>query len=145
GRPVGPEEPSQVIFCTETLSYGVNLALNDVVILGTKFNSSSRWRRREVRPLPACDYHNMAGRAGRLGKTPRNEKSGVYVLVPRDGKPYANVVQQYYKDIPKLESRLFVGEDMEKQRENALDQASWLNGGVGPCDKFGSLKATDFT
>lgn len=145
GRPVGPSEPSQVVFCTETLSYGVNLALNDVVILGTKFNSSSRWRRREVRPLPACDYHNMAGRAGRLSKTPRNKQPGVYIFVPRDGEPFANVVKRYYKDIPKLESRLFVTEDMEKQRENALDRTSWLNGGVGPCAKFGNLKATDFS
>ncbi len=46
---MSPKAPSQVVLSTETLSYGVNLAVHDVILLGTLFNTQNRRRRRKTR------------------------------------------------------------------------------------------------
>ena len=53
-----------VVVATSTLAAGVNFPLGAVI-----FDSWKRWdsRERAQLPIPASEFHNMAGRAGRMG------------------------------------------------------------------------------
>ncbi len=138
------EQPSQVLFCTETLSFGVNLAVNDVLMLGTEFFSSDRSKSDvEPRNLSACYLHNMAGRAGRLGRSDQGP-ANYYLFVPLERKsPIPLILDRYFKDIKPLWSQLFVAEDKDAfdrvrtslVRESKFDQYVAL----------GRLRATDFS
>lgn len=99
---------SQVVFATETLSYGINLAIHDVIMYGVEFNSQTRFREAQRIPLSVCQYHNMVGRAGRLGKT--DGVANVYILAPNDSNPMS-IVQDYYTKIDPTECALFVSAD----------------------------------
>ena len=54
-----------VVFATTTLAQGLNYSFRTVV-----FDSWMRWNfeRHEFTPLPKSEFHNMAGRAGRMGR-----------------------------------------------------------------------------
>lgn len=54
----------KVIFATTTLAYGLNFSFQTVII-----HSWRRWHsgRRQHEPISPAEFHNMAGRAGRLG------------------------------------------------------------------------------
>ena len=86
-----------VILATQTLAYGVNLAVNDVVLLGYKFYESNRMTSAaERKPLDLCSFHNMVGRAGRLGVFPNKVESQAFIIVPNDENAFAEIVRRYY-------------------------------------------------
>ncbi len=123
GEPCDGATPSQVLFTTETLSYGVNLAVSDVVLLGTLFNTRDRQRVFEKRKLDQSQYHNMAGRAGRLGLSDGTE-ANVYVVLPADesvARTAELVIEDYYSSVDPLDSKLFVSDDsMVMTRQESL-------------------------
>lgn len=143
GRPPGAYR-TEVIFATETLSYGVNLGINDVVILGTKFRSQTRMREPKEVALSVCAFHNMTGRAGRLGYV--STSPGVYVVVATDEKPTA-LVRKYYSGVVPAESRLFVSDDKQAQLKVDRDRFAHRGGDSsnGPCDKYSTLGPLDFS
>jgi hypothetical protein len=107
----------EFLFATETLSFGVNLAIDDVVMYGTSIYSNARNRNKEGAALPytACEFHNMIGRAGRLDRgLPNAGPSNVYIL-PVGDVPGREVIRKYYVGTPSLESRLFVEDDVVRE------------------------------
>jgi len=127
------KKSSQVIFATQTLSYGINLALDDVVILAVDYPFTNRKGILEHTELNVCEFHNMAGRAGRLGKISR-EYANVYVVPKEQG--CANMVEQYYNEPPDVESQLFMHEDSNKY---------WLLQDRGMPEIYKTLKFDDYT
>lgn len=108
---IASDEPSQVIFATETLSYGVNLAVHDVVLVGIQFNTQNRKREPVRVDLSSCAFHNMLGRAGRLGKT-ANEDGNAFIFLAQDSEP-TSIIQNYYLGSELVSSRLFVSDDRD--------------------------------
>lgn len=136
--------PSQVLFATETLSYGVNLAVTDVVLLGTTFYAQNRLRELRSEPLSICAFHNMAGRAGRLGRRGQF-KTHVYILVPFD-EPPMGVLQRYYTKVLPVTSQLYVEDDKQGQfriEDNWFTRS--LVADTDPCVKYRGLGAMDFS
>lgn len=142
---------SRVILATETLSYGVNLALHDVILLGTEFFTQTRFRETRQEQLTQCAYHNMVGRAGRLGK-PGSEQANVYIVVPQDQNAFW-IVRDYYSKFDRADSQVFVSDDKSKQKE-LEERALWFRGlehvqpndSVDPtCDKHRLLEAKDLS
>jgi helicase len=90
-----------VVFATSTLAAGVNYPLGTAV-----FGSWKRWDsdRREYIPIDASEFHNMAGRAGRMGF---DHAEGHVIFVAdseRDvqaSRPYLNI-----SDLPTLQARI---------------------------------------
>jgi len=124
----------QVIIATQTLSYGVNLVLHDVVILATNdYPTTDRRGKFEKVELNVCDFHNMAGRAGRLGKITSRNYANVYVIPNQ--RP-ANLVDEYYSTPPHIESKLFLDED---------SSAYWLLLDQGKKNVYQILKVEDYT
>lgn len=116
---ITPNTPSQVIVATETLSYGVNLAIHDVILLGTEFYCQTRGRELTMEGLSTCAFHNMAGRAGRLGKT--GGDAHVYIMVPQHIDPLG-IIKTYYTKVYPAQSRLYVNDDraVQLKAENSL-------------------------
>jgi DEAD/DEAH box helicase len=145
------DEPSIVLFATETLSYGVNLAVNDVLLLGVEFNSQTRLRESTREMVAACAYHNMTGRAGRLGRS-GDGPANVFVFVPDDQNPLS-VVEHYYTGEDTVGSRLYVADDRARQLEEdnnpfrTLDRLIDRQGieSSGPCTNYSRLGVLDFT
>lgn len=136
--------PSQIIFATETLSYGVNLAVQDVVLVGTEFYSQTRFRELQFEWLSTSAYHNMVGRAGRKGKVIDGRIAHAYIMVPDNTKPIS-IVRNYYKVIEPAQSRLYVSDDKNVQY-NAEDNCfGILREDTSPCAKYASLGASDFS
>jgi len=55
----------QVVFATTTLAFGLNFSFKTVII-----HEWARWNfaAKVLEPIPVAEFHNMAGRAGRLSK-----------------------------------------------------------------------------
>jgi len=104
------EQPSQILLATETLSYGVNLAIHDVVFLSFRFPMTTRQQQMERAPLSLSTFHNMAGRGGRLGKV-EDELVRVYILL--SGVDAPEELLRYYRTIEPVTSKLFVKDDRE--------------------------------
>lgn len=68
-----------LVFATSTLAAGVNFPLGTVI-----FYSWTRWNfeRRRHEPIPASEFHNMAGRCGRMGA---EHESGRVIFLADDG------------------------------------------------------------
>jgi hypothetical protein len=143
---------SRVIIATETLSYGVNLAIHDLVMLGTEFNTRTRRRERAQLPLSQCAFHNMVGRAGRLGKLGSDE-SNIYIVVPQDQNAYS-IIQAYYVEIERADSMVYVNDD--KAEQSRVDRSPFSSlpnnlSGISDnylpkeCKIYSSLEAKDFS
>jgi hypothetical protein len=142
---------SQLIFATETLSYGVNLAVNDVILFGAEFNTQSRFRVQKRLFLSGCEFHNMAGRAGRLRSEKTQVVANVYTIVPanKDKDPYRDYIRRYYMDVDSAESQLFISDDkagLLTAESNILAKSitAAMNDG-SPCSQYRSLRAKDFS
>ncbi len=99
----------QVIIATQTLSYGINLALHDVVILSGNYPVMNRQGNMVSEKLNACEFHNMAGRAGRLGKLTSVKHANVYII-PKE-QNYSEMIDQHYNTPPNVSSQIFSEED----------------------------------
>ena len=145
---VYPDMSSQVIFATETLSYGINLAVQDVILYGVKFYAQSRFVQSELKlvKLSVSSYHNMIGRAGRKGKGDSG-KAHAYILVPQGSNPIRNIVREYYETIDHpVKSTLYHQED-KKVQYDAEDDLKNQNSEQpeNECAKFASLGAANFS
>lgn len=111
GRPLNETAASQVLFATETLSYGVNLALDDVALMGTEFPTGDR-KKKDVKkePLDASAFHNMVGRCGRSGQPDAGE-ADVYIIAGSPEENAGPILNRYYAQRQELKSQLFVRED----------------------------------
>ena len=141
-RSVASECRTEIIVATETLSYGVNLGVNDVILVGTMFHSQTRMRVFQDEALAICAYHNMCGRAGRLGY--RTETPGVYVLTATHEKPI-DVVKKYYLKHDRAVSRIFVSEDRQALLRLESNRFAQLDIADGPCGKYTGLGPLDLS
>ena len=140
-----PSTPSQVVFATETLSYGVNLAIHDVVLWGIDFRSQTRFREPSVEMLSTSAFHNMVGRAGRLGKT--RGDAHVYIMVPQNTDTLG-IIKNYYVTIKPAQSKIYVRDDravqlraetspfrqLIKKAEGSAEDDCWVYGTLGAQD-----------
>jgi hypothetical protein len=121
------ESPSRVLIATTTLAYGVNLAVNDVILEHLEFPTSLRKPPastsilddlHEEDQIEAVEFHNMAGRAGRLGfSTDGQAEARFFVLSPKGVNPLQIVYDYYRTETAGLGSRLFADEDRSKLLE----------------------------
>lgn len=142
-RKAGNESPSRVLVATTTLAYGVNLAVTDVILEHTHFPSSTRTPPAEtsildnftsVERIEPVEFHNMAGRAGRLGYRRENDRetgddvANFFVIVPRGVDPIQEIVFPYYSlRASTLQSVLFAREDIKPlSRLDAEAKSGWL-------------------
>jgi len=101
---------SEIVFATETLSYGVNLKVTDVAIFNILFPEGERIQVGQPKflPLSRCDFANMAGRAGRLGQMNLDRKPQVYwYLDPEDERSFESMIKIFYVNPPEISSKLF--------------------------------------
>jgi superfamily II DNA/RNA helicase len=138
------DEPSQVIFATETLSYGVNLAVQDVILFGTEFNASTRFGEPRPEALSGCSYHNMAGRAGRLGKTDSSATAHVYIIIHPEENGF-QIVKDYYWQIDTAESKLYTVDDRAVQSDMESNPFVVFGDVTDPCAPYITLGAQDFS
>ena len=91
-----------LIFATSTLAAGVNFPLGTAI-----FYSWKRWNsdRRYYEPISAGEFHNMAGRCGRMGTEHEN---GHVIFLADDGYRDQIVVQNFLNPdhLDSLESRM---------------------------------------
>ncbi len=114
---------SEVILATETLSYGVNLAIDDVAILSGDFPASERNQELGARPkrLSQCAYRNMCGRAGRLNQGAAS--ANVYFWpMTQDGPTPNKLLRHFYSDNERIRSRLFHPADREAYKKLDRDK-----------------------
>jgi hypothetical protein len=105
---------SEVIVATETLSYGVNLSLDDVVLLSLEFPASERNQEHGATPklLSRCAFANMCGRAGRLNQN--GGEAVVYVWpVTDDGSSATRLVEIFYCEEDVVRSKIVHGDDKD--------------------------------
>ncbi|WP_281559185.1 DEAD/DEAH box helicase [Thalassomonas sp. RHCl1] len=105
---------SEIVFATETLSFGVNLKVTDVVLFNVLFPEGERVQTAKPKSilLSRCDFANMAGRAGRLGQSNLKRNPHVYwYLDPEEEKSFERVLESFYINPPEIRSQLFYRSD----------------------------------
>lgn len=119
--------PSEVLVSTTTLAYGVNLAISEVVVVGIQFFLQSRKGLVRKENLSLANYHNMVGRAGRLGMASTGNPRA-YLSVPLDVLRPFGLIKGYYAEQQGLRSKLFVRDDRQpaKQSESSHPLAKAL-------------------
>jgi superfamily II DNA/RNA helicase/antitoxin (DNA-binding transcriptional repressor) of toxin-antitoxin stability system len=107
--PLGIDSPSEVLLATETLSYGLNLGVDDVVMCSLQAPQAQRGGTSEVKQTAytSTEFWNMTGRAGRLGL---NDTATIFV-VPTTGERPGDVISRYYGEKAVLVSQLFTAAD----------------------------------
>lgn len=115
-----------VVFATSTLAAGVNFPLGAAV-----FATWARWNsdRRVHVPIEAAEFHNMAGRVGRMGFT--HEHGRVIFVARNDGEIAASKQYLELGTLPRLMARI----SPERFNQLALQLVS-----SGLCDSRGSLE-----
>lgn len=114
-----------IVVATSTLAQGVNLPVRTVVIHSTwRMADSGRMER-----IPARDYWNMAGRAGRAGE--ETEGTVIHVVVtPADARDYAHYLARRNRLEP-VESGLFkLLRDLAARRLSAEALSDQLDAGI---------------
>lgn len=107
-----------VIIATTTLGQGVNLPIRTVVV-------HSCWIYSEgfSTPIPAIDYWNIAGRAGRAGK--ETEGTILHIIINRNDEKVFNYYLAHRKELEGIRSALFkLLSDLidERLSETALEE-----------------------
>ena len=128
GAPPPRDARSEFIIATETLSYGVNLQINDVALFSVMFPENERvpTGRPESILLSRCDFVNMAGRAGRLNQRSGPKVANVYWYLDADNeRSFETVVRNFYGSLDGINSALLYKSDarslsdLAKQRRQA--------------------------
>ena len=118
-EPLAATSETEVIVATQTLSYGVNLAVSIVCISEQKFYTSVRKGDAQRAPLSSCEFHNMLGRCGRYGLT-NGKPSNAYILFKienRMNEVSADAfIQKYYSMADLFESAVFTSEDKNAEK-----------------------------
>jgi helicase len=89
-----------VVFATTTLAAGVNFPLGAAIILWERWNNELRGRE----PISAAEFHNMAGRVGRMGFD--HDHGRVIFLAPTDQQIRASKQYLDLGSLPPLQSRI---------------------------------------
>jgi helicase len=89
-----------VVFATTTLAAGVNFPLGAAIISWERWNSDQR----RYEPIPAAEFHNMAGRVGRMGF--EHEHGRVIFLAQQEQQARASRQYLDLGSLPPLESRI---------------------------------------
>nr|WP_248304601.1 DEAD/DEAH box helicase [Breoghania sp. L-A4] len=116
-KPIDADVRSEIIIATETLSYGVNLQVDDVFFGSLVFPSSERRPSdgRGDKRLSTNAFFNMAGRAGRLNQS--SSRANVVIFVSKSrGDSCARIINEYFGGVPEVTSRLFDGKDVNATR-----------------------------
>ncbi|HBT87138.1 DEAD/DEAH box helicase [Desulfobacter sp.] len=114
GSNLPKDSRSEIIFATETLSYGVNLKVTDVALLNVLFPEGERIQTGKPKSilLSRCDFTNMSGRAGRLGQSETGRNAHVYwYLDPEEEKSFESVIDSFYVKNVGVHSQLFYRSD----------------------------------
>ena len=89
------EDKLAVVFATSTLAQGLNYSFKTVI-----FDAWSRYNfpRRQYEPIGRSDFHNIAGRAGRLGKMD-DDSHGRVIFCAKAGAEQATAARYLSADI----------------------------------------------
>ncbi|HIJ84424.1 MAG TPA: hypothetical protein HPQ00_09500, partial [Magnetococcales bacterium] len=85
----------EFLFATSTLSYGVNLSVDCVVLTMLNFPITNRFGDIETKQLSVHEFHNMLGRTGRYGLSNRGIGIIVGDMVQID--PMDDIISHYYR------------------------------------------------
>lgn len=105
-----------VVFCTETLSYGVNLRADAVILCELQFpRSDTDWRATKTNTsfLTPTEYHNILGRVGRFSTDTTND-AFIFINVEEKREDVVPTLLSYYRADPTLECRTLNIEDIRK-------------------------------
>ena len=121
-KPLSAEHGSEIIISTETLSYGVNLAIDDVALMSLDFPASERNQEYGATPkrLSHCAFGNMCGRAGRLNQRANDPKVFIWAITDFETGS-SELVRYFYGENKLTTSKVFHADDRE-----AYD---WIEGG----------------
>jgi energy-coupling factor transporter ATP-binding protein EcfA2 len=84
-KPIRANSRPKVLFTTETLAYGVNLSASALVLTDLEFLRTDPVNPDKLpdrKPLTANQYHNLLGRAGRMGFMDQGPKSAAFIWAP---------------------------------------------------------------
>lgn len=107
-EPLHPGSPTRVLLATDTLAYGVNLAIDVVVLCDIHFYTGQRRGGVEREQLAQHRYHNILGRAGRLGRCAGGSADAYIVVRAISGRGVADIVRKYYGAASAVRSALFI-------------------------------------
>ena len=104
-----------LLFATSTLSYGVNLSLDCVVVASIRFPETNRFGTLGTKKLSSHELHNMLGRAGRYLKSKDGHGLGIIVSDLIGSDPDRDILRDYFPtpgaDPLELKSMLMVAHD----------------------------------
>lgn len=114
-KPIRANSRPKVLFTTETLAYGVNLSASALVLTDLEFlrtdpvNPDKLPKRKTLTPN---QYHNLLGRAGRMGFDGQGPKSAAFIWAPDkwfavDGSTNRSTVHKFL--------RTYYGKQMEER------------------------------
>jgi len=86
-KPIRANSRPKVLFTTETLAYGVNLSASALVLTDLQFLRTDPVNPDKLpkrKPLTANQYHNLLGRAGRMGFKDQGPKSAAFIWASED-------------------------------------------------------------
>lgn len=112
-------EHTPILFCTETLSYGVNLRADMIVLLSLEFPRRDGSKKDF---LSATEYHNILGRVGRF----KNEDDSIPEAIVMLSQDYCYPAETpdrlsgYYKEIDSLKSAAIHDLDLRMFRQGRL-------------------------
>ena len=88
-------EYPDLLFATETITYGVNLPADCLILTGIEFGRQDIITGRHLqKPLSAQQFHNLTGRVGRFGHTSSSKDCKV-VIVVKDMGEWNAVLNKY--------------------------------------------------
>ena len=109
-----------VAFCTETLSYGVNLHADELMLLDLEFPREKHGGE-ELRPLTENEYHNILGRIGRF-KTSNKSPEACIMIDCCTKTSHLDKLVSYYREQSPLRSMALKKEDLRKLSDDMLDE-----------------------
>lgn len=108
-----------IVFCTETLSYGVNLTADGIALLNLFFYRSGSLFSGNREALTSNEYHNILGRIGRFASDEEHLPKA-YVLLDCTSPTLSNEIRtlvNLYQDQGQLSSRALLKRDINNNRE----------------------------
>ncbi|MCI0531359.1 MAG: hypothetical protein L0Y74_05370, partial [candidate division Zixibacteria bacterium] len=99
----------RIVFCTSTLSLGVNLPAKTVFIEPVKFQTFDDNNSSVLLPLDWWEYENMAGRAGRLGQ----QEFGRAICIANTEFEAESLWESYIETKSKVNHRNLMPADLE--------------------------------
>lgn len=119
-------QPAPIVFCTETLNYGVNLRADALILLSLNFPRSELESPSNTgpkhKPLSANQYHNILGRIGRFACDDKRHPEA-YILLDAGDMGIGNDIDTllaYYTAAEQTKSKAFLNSDMRAHLDGDL-------------------------